>query len=98
MWTDESRLDSFFFFNSGVRVAATRKLDHELGIPPAQVPPDNFQYLTRIHYLAPSDGLWGEHEGTRSSPSLPYQTFAAGRLGNFLYFYHAPPNPRYALC
>ncbi|KAG8921558.1 isopentenyl-diphosphate delta-isomerase idi1 [Tulasnella sp. 417] len=46
----------------GVRVAATRKLDHELGIPPSQVPPDNFQYLTRIHYLAPSDGVWGEHE------------------------------------
>ena len=46
----------------GVRVAASRKLEHELGIPPAQTPVDGFQYLTRIHYLAPSDGLWGEHE------------------------------------
>ncbi|KAG9002726.1 isopentenyl-diphosphate delta-isomerase idi1 [Tulasnella sp. JGI-2019a] len=46
----------------GVKVAATRKLEHELGIPPKQAPPENFQYLTRIHYLAPSDGLWGEHE------------------------------------
>ncbi|UZJ51960.1 hypothetical protein CBS101457_001280 [Exobasidium rhododendri] len=46
----------------GVRRAAQRKLDHELGIPPEQVPLDDFQYLTRIHYLAPSDGLWGEHE------------------------------------
>jgi len=46
----------------GVKVAATRKLDHELGIPPTQAPPEKFQYLTRIHYLAPSNGLWGEHE------------------------------------
>ncbi|KAL9935469.1 hypothetical protein V8E36_005817 [Tilletia maclaganii] len=46
----------------GVRRAAQRKLDHELGIPASQVPLEKFQYLTRIHYLAPSDGLWGEHE------------------------------------
>ncbi|TFL06214.1 NUDIX hydrolase domain-like protein [Pterulicium gracile] len=46
----------------GVRVAATRKLEHELGIPTSQCPVDQYQYLTRIHYLAPSDGLWGEHE------------------------------------
>ncbi|KAK0208223.1 Isopentenyldiphosphate isomerase [Desarmillaria ectypa] len=46
----------------GVRVAASRKLYHELGIPQSQTPIDEFQYLTRIHYLAPSDGIWGEHE------------------------------------
>jgi len=46
----------------GVRVAASRKLEHELGIPQRQTPIDEFQYLTRIHYLAPSNGLWGEHE------------------------------------
>jgi len=46
----------------GVRIAASRKLEHELGIPKSQTPIDGFQYLTRIHYLAPSDGLWGEHE------------------------------------
>ena len=50
----------------GVRVAASRKLEHELGIPRSQTPVDQFQYLTRIHYLAPSDGLWGEHEGKYS--------------------------------
>ena len=49
----------------GVRVAASRKLEHELGIPKSQTPIDGFQYLTRIHYLAPSDGMWGEHEGMR---------------------------------
>jgi len=46
----------------GVRVAASRKLEHELGIPQSEAPVDEFQYLTRIHYLAPSDGMWGEHE------------------------------------
>ncbi|THH03830.1 hypothetical protein EW145_g5974 [Phellinidium pouzarii] len=46
----------------GVRIAASRKLEHELGIPQTQTPVDAFQYLTRIHYLAPSNGLWGEHE------------------------------------
>ncbi|KAJ1882091.1 isopentenyl-diphosphate delta-isomerase idi1 [Coemansia sp. RSA 1722] len=46
----------------GVRRAAQRKLEHELGIKPDQVPLDKFEYLTRIHYVAPSDGLWGEHE------------------------------------
>ena len=46
----------------GVRVAASRKLEHELGIPKSQTPIDEFQYLTKIHYLAPSDGIWGEHE------------------------------------
>ncbi|KAI0932172.1 hypothetical protein AcW2_000869 [Taiwanofungus camphoratus] len=46
----------------GVKVAASRKLEHELGIPQSQSPVDQFQYLTRIHYLAPSNGLWGEHE------------------------------------
>jgi isopentenyl-diphosphate delta-isomerase len=48
----------------GVRRAAVRKLDHELGIPSAQVPIDDFKFLTRIHYKSPSDGKWGEHEST----------------------------------
>jgi isopentenyl-diphosphate delta-isomerase len=46
----------------GVKVAASRKLDHELGIPQSQTPADHFQYLTRIHYLAPHNETWGEHE------------------------------------
>ncbi|KAF1821371.1 IDI1, isopentenyl diphosphate:dimethylallyl diphosphate isomerase [Dissoconium aciculare CBS 342.82] len=47
---------------AGVKRAAVRKLDHELGINAAQVPIEKFDYLTRIHYMAPSDGKWGEHE------------------------------------
>ncbi|KAH0547640.1 isopentenyl-diphosphate delta-isomerase idi1 [Glutinoglossum americanum] len=46
----------------GVRRAAQRKLNHELGIKPVQVPLEKFEFLTRMHYKAPSDGKWGEHE------------------------------------
>ena len=46
----------------GVKRAAQRKLDQELGIKQEQIPLEKFQFLTRIHYLAPSDGKWGEHE------------------------------------
>lgn len=49
---------------NGVRRAAQRKLNHELGISAEQVPLDDFRFLTRIHYKAPSDGKWGEHEST----------------------------------
>lgn len=52
--------------DAGARTAAQRKLEHELGIPPEQVPLDKFEYLTRIHYVAPSDGTWGEHESKQS--------------------------------
>lgn len=46
----------------GVKRAAQRKLDQELGIKKEQVPIEKFKFLTRIHYKAPSDGKWGEHE------------------------------------
>ncbi|KAF9903931.1 isopentenyl-diphosphate delta-isomerase idi1 [Lobosporangium transversale] len=48
--------------NLGVRTAAQRKLFHELGIEAKDVPLDDFHFLTRIHYLAPSNDIWGEHE------------------------------------
>jgi len=46
----------------GVKRAAVRKLGHELGIPPEDVPLDSFTYITRVHYQAASDDVWGEHE------------------------------------
>ena len=46
----------------GVRRAAVRKLGHELGIAAREVPVEEMKFLTRIHYLAPSNGAWGEHE------------------------------------
>ncbi|GAA5949013.1 hypothetical protein JCM3765_003983 [Sporobolomyces pararoseus] len=45
----------------GVRRAAARKLEHELGIPKTYELSD-FSYLTRIHYYAKSDEIWAEHE------------------------------------
>jgi isopentenyl-diphosphate Delta-isomerase len=52
----------------GVKRAAQRKLDHELGIKAVQVPVDKMKFLTRIHYLSPSgSGLWGEHESITTS-------------------------------
>nr|CAD7263470.1 unnamed protein product [Timema shepardi] len=47
---------------SGVRKAAQRRLQHELGIPPQEATPESFHYLTRIHYQAGNRGQWGEHE------------------------------------
>lgn len=47
----------------GVKLAAQRKLQHELNIEPSLVPLSNFKFLTKILYKASSDGKWGEHEG-----------------------------------
>ncbi|KAJ8877339.1 hypothetical protein PR048_021793 [Dryococelus australis] len=46
----------------GVRKAAQRRLQYELGIPSSEVPLDSLRYLTRIHYKAGMDEVWGEHE------------------------------------
>lgn len=47
----------------GVKRAAQRRLNIELGIDPLQIPLKDFTYLTRFLYKAQSNGgLWGEHE------------------------------------
>ncbi|XP_014298697.1 isopentenyl-diphosphate Delta-isomerase 1 [Microplitis demolitor] len=46
----------------GVRKAARRRLFYELGIPTSEINLNEFYYLTRIHYHALGDGIWGEHE------------------------------------
>ncbi|XP_076349486.1 isopentenyl-diphosphate delta isomerase isoform X1 [Tachypleus tridentatus] len=46
----------------GVKKAAQRRMEIELGIRPSQIPLDSLQYLTRIFYTATSDGVWGESE------------------------------------
>ncbi|KAM8980878.1 isopentenyl-diphosphate Delta-isomerase 1-like [Sarcophilus harrisii] len=46
----------------GVRRAAQRRIQAELGIPLEQVPLDDIIYMTRYHYKAQSDETWGEHE------------------------------------
>lgn len=59
----------------GVRRAAQRRLELELGIPAVDSPIPDIQYLTRILYSASSSGEWGEHELDyilllRADPSL----------------------------
>lgn len=68
----------------GVKRAAQRKLDHELGIKKEQVPIEDFHFLTRIHYKAPSDGKWGEHESTFHlylGEYYPARVLRSGRTG-----------------
>jgi isopentenyl-diphosphate delta-isomerase len=74
----------------GVRRAAVRKLDHELGIPSAQVPIDDFKFLTRIHYKSPSDGKWGEHESKLTSSCVnPIQHMTDVRIVDYILFIKA---------
>ncbi|KAL6925541.1 isopentenyl-diphosphate delta-isomerase idi1 [Hanseniaspora valbyensis] len=47
----------------GTTIAAIRKLEHELGIPMKDTEEKGkFFFLNRIHYMAPSNAPWGEHE------------------------------------
>lgn len=52
----------------GVKNAAIRKLEHELGITPDQLEASDFKFLTRLHYWAAdvvthgTNSPWGEHE------------------------------------
>ncbi|KAJ8146678.1 hypothetical protein OXX80_012853 [Metschnikowia pulcherrima] len=50
---------------AGAKMAAQRKLFHELGIPEKDCPISEFKFLTRIHYKSASgdeSSKWGEHE------------------------------------
>jgi isopentenyl-diphosphate delta-isomerase len=73
----------------GVRRAAVRKLDHELGIKAEQVPIDDFKFLTRIHYKSPSDGTWGEHESKSPGVSRPRQAHTYPSLVDYILFIKA---------
>lgn len=46
----------------GVKRAARRRLNYELGIPLEQIPLENLNYITRIYYKDEGNGKWGEHE------------------------------------
>ncbi|GAX82867.1 hypothetical protein CEUSTIGMA_g10293.t1 [Chlamydomonas eustigma] len=52
----------------GIKHAAIRKLQHELGIPANELSLDSFRFLTRLHYCAADKATWGpmaewgEHE------------------------------------
>ena len=46
----------------GVKRAAVRKLEQELGIAPSQVPLDKFHFVTKMRYQARQDEDWIERE------------------------------------
>lgn len=46
----------------GVKLAAIRRLEFELGISQNLVAPEDLHYITRILYKSIGDGNWGEHE------------------------------------
>ncbi|MDP6869666.1 MAG: isopentenyl-diphosphate delta-isomerase [Candidatus Poseidoniaceae archaeon] len=46
----------------GVKRAAVRKLQHELGISEEQIPIEKFQFVTRMRYQARQDEIWIERE------------------------------------
>jgi isopentenyl-diphosphate delta-isomerase len=46
----------------GVKKAAQRQLQYELGISPQEVPLENLNFMTRIQYQSASNETWGEHE------------------------------------
>lgn len=55
-----------------------------------QVTPDEMTYLTRIHYKAQSDGVWGEHE---IDYILFMQKVTSILYGLYCTSYCAPPSP-----
>ncbi|MES1909286.1 MAG: hypothetical protein MHM6MM_002049 [Cercozoa sp. M6MM] len=46
----------------GVKNAARRKLEQELGIPADTFSNNDFHFITRLHYKAVQDETWSEHE------------------------------------
>ena len=69
MWTNTCcshplAIQSELHGSARATTAAQLKLEQAWGMSASHVPTDAIQFLTRIHYLAPSDGLWGEHEST----------------------------------
>ena len=55
----------------GVKFAAQRKLENELGIKVGNIPLSNFHCLTRIHYRSIEDcETWGEHESISALHNL----------------------------
>nr|XP_011755015.2 isopentenyl-diphosphate delta-isomerase 2-like [Macaca nemestrina] len=46
----------------GVRRAAQRHLQAELGIPGEQISPEDIVFMTIYHHKAKSDRIWGQHD------------------------------------
>eukprot|EP00794_Sanderia_malayensis_P003009 gene3009-3467_t len=48
--------------NAGIKVAAQRRMNFELGIPEDQLPLSDIHFLTRINYNSPAGQGWAENE------------------------------------
>ncbi|CAG9772805.1 unnamed protein product [Ceutorhynchus assimilis] len=46
----------------GIKKAAQRRLNHELGIAIETIPIEKMHYITRVHYKDQGNGKYGEHE------------------------------------
>eukprot|EP00112_Aurelia_sp_Birch-Aquarium-sp1_P003565 Seg140.3 transcript_id=Seg140.3/GoldUCD/mRNA.D3Y31 product="Isopentenyl-diphosphate Delta-isomerase 1" protein_id=Seg140.3/GoldUCD/D3Y31 len=46
----------------GVKIAAQRRMNFELGIPTDQMPIEDIHSITRIQYSSPAGGVWAENE------------------------------------
>ncbi|KAL1512701.1 hypothetical protein ABEB36_002248 [Hypothenemus hampei] len=46
----------------GIKRAAQRRLNYELGISLDSIPLDSMHYITRVHYKDEGNGKYGEHE------------------------------------
>ncbi|GMG04624.1 unnamed protein product [Aspergillus oryzae] len=73
----------------GAKRATRRKLEQELGIKPEQVPLEDFHYLTGVHYKAPSDGKWGEHESQYYSLHFLDGTYLLTTIVDYILFIQA---------
>ncbi len=62
----------------GVKAAAVRKLQHELGISSDEVPASSFTFLTRLHYCAPDEASPGPDDPPSASAAPPPAAAAAG--------------------
>lgn len=66
--TEEYEYKSGYPTFPGIKVAAVRKMQHELGIPPGTIPIESMKFLSRFHYWAADtvtygpEAPWGEHE------------------------------------
>jgi isopentenyl-diphosphate delta-isomerase len=98
--------DAYPFF-PGIKHAAIRKLQHELGIRPNYIDHDKIQFISRFHYWAAdtvtygNNAPWGEHEvdckdrlaGTTCFPCMQTSFSAHISLFFFAFFWSAFRRP-----
>lgn len=83
--------DASFVFPefSGIKHAAIRKLQHELGMDPKQIPHSKFQFLQRFHYWAADSVTYGKFEPPWGEHEIDYVLFIQCKDRDI----HIHPNP-----